>query len=190
MKKIFLILLLSSLILLAACENPQPQQTNTSQTQTTTSECDRYTSSWNIQRCKAMAALDLSLCDPITKYATREDCILVVAELVQDQSQLSDCTLSKNKNYKIICEALIKKDATHCFTMEESLSSASDIAMRDCLELTARKLKDKTVCDYFKSHANVLKKVCGGSTSSCEGLWIYGAEENVKHCKGIIDSQT
>ena len=28
--------------------------------------------------------------------------------------------------------------------------------------------------------------VCGSSTSSCKGLWVTGAKENIKHCKSIV----
>lgn len=177
----YVILLLIPLFLITACEN-----SDITETQTTVSECDSYTSDYNIQRCKAIEAEDLSMCDPIIKYATRETCIQMIAEMIHDQSQLTDCSLSKNKNYQITCEALIKQDVDHCFTMAESVSSPSDIAMRDCIDLVARKMKDRSVCSRHVTNQQNLFDVCGGSTSDCEGQWFDGAEYNQESCEENI----
>lgn len=179
-----LIFLLIPLLLITACENPETSETPQ---QTTTSKCDSYSEEYNIIRCKAIEAQDISMCDPITKYATRETCIQIIAEMVQDDSQLEDCSLSKNSDYEITCRALVSKDVNKCFGIKESISNPSDIAMRDCIDLVARKLRDKSVCQSFITHSQDLFDACGGATSDCEGQWIDGAPYNVEDCEAAID---
>ncbi len=184
MKKIILLLIL--VLFLLGCEGGEVDISEEVEEveEVTGSECDQYTTDYIIQRCKAIEAEEISLCDEITHYGTREDCIMVIAELVQDDSQLDLCELSRNNNYKIICKALIKKDVNECFVMGES--EISDIAMRDCIELVARKLKDKEVCQAFVSRALELKRVCGG-TNSCHGEWVDGASYHQEDCEMTVE---
>ena len=187
MKKILLVLVL--ILFLLGCEggeeeiNEEVEEVEVAEV----SECDKYTTDYIIQRCKAIEAEEMSMCDPITHYGTREDCILVIAELVQDDSQLSSCELSRNSNYEIICKALIKKDVNECFAMEEDVNEMSDTAMRDCIDLVARKLRDKEVCEVFVSRALELKRVCG-DTNSCEGEWVEGASYHKEDCEMTVEA--
>jgi hypothetical protein len=185
MKKIILIIsLLIVLILALGCEpleDPLPEESEIEST-----ECDSYTSDYNVQRCKAMEAIDMSMCDPITKYATREDCIMIIAEMVQDENQLASCSLSENSNYEIICQALVLQDVSVCFNIDEDLNEISDLAMRDCIDLVARKMRDVDICETFSTHSSELVRACGG-TDSCRGEWQETAQYHVDDCVMTVE---
>lgn len=178
MKRGLLILMVFSLLIFAACDSPS--------TENTTSKCDSYQTSYIKQKCQAVEALDISMCEIIQKSNFREDCILIIAELVQDQEQLPGCELSKFDQYKRTCQALIKKDVGTCLGISENLAESGAREMRDCIELVARKLKDKDICNTFITSANSLKNACG-QTKSCEEEWITNAEYHAQDCKQIIN---
>lgn len=185
MRVILVILILVSLFLIS-CD---PRTDEISEEPVREEDCDSYTSDHVIKRCKAVQALDMEMCDPITKYGFREDCILQIAELDQDESEFAFCELSKNKNHEIICRALVRKDVNVCFSMEENLAETSPLAMRDCIGLVARKMKDNSICDNFVTNSQQLLRVCG-QTNSCRGEWIESASYHAEDCKGNVPNSS
>jgi hypothetical protein len=179
MKRTIIIILMLISIILVACETA---------TEITSSEskCDSYTTLHIKQKCQAVEAQDISMCEPIENYAFREDCIMIIAQLVQDQSQLDRCELSENKNNKITCQALIKQDVNQCFVMQENLAESSARQMRDCIDLVAIKLKDKSVCKNFVTNSDKLMNACG-QTNSCEGEWVESAHYHQEDCEMRIE---
>ena len=187
MKKIILIIsLLIVLILVLGCEPTEDTVPEESETEDSGPDCDSYTSDYNVQRCKAMEAVDMSMCDSVSKYATREDCIMIIAEMVQDDNQLASCSLSENTNYEIICQALVLQDVDVCFNIDEDLNEISDLAMRDCIDLVARKMRDVDICETFSTHSEELVRACGG-TESCYGEWAETAQYHVDDCVMTVE---
>ena len=191
MKKVLSILILLIITLLSIGCNSTPETSiDTKIIQTDAqlqSKCNSYTTPSKIQQCKAIEAEDMSMCDPITHFATREDCILVIAEIVHDESQKGYCVLSSVPDYKIICQALILKDATTCVQISENSDENSESHMRDCIELVARKTKDNAVCNYFEIYAQQLKKACG-NTNSCHSKWIKSAHQHKEDCETMVNA--
>lgn len=186
LKLIALILLTVFLVSCGPDETPEPQEETQEEVSQPTSECDRIQDPSRKIRCQAWEAKDMSMCADIPSARFKEDCVVAAAELVQDDSQLSHCSIAQGENNRIICQALVKKDADVCFTMQDRADTRSDLSMRDCVDLVARKLQDESICDLFSSRAQVFVDVCGGATSDCEGLWISGIDYNVQTCKENI----
>ena len=185
MKKI--VFLIVFLFLLIGC-NPgeEPEVEADDEVQEETSKCDSYSEGPRKVLCYAMEAKDITMCADI-EGRFREECVVVLAELVYDTSLIDNCDLAEASANKKICSALISEDVDVCFsswTQGEGLGAS--LNMRDCIDLTCRKLKDTDCCNAFETRASELLNVCGKS-SDCEGQWIDGAEEHASSCKDAVE---
>ncbi|RME54757.1 hypothetical protein D6777_02750 [Candidatus Woesearchaeota archaeon] len=165
---IFLVLVLTS------CSNIEPLELQKSQ-------CDSITDIDRKISCVAFEKGDLFLCSTIKNSGLKDDCIIRVAEVVKDSSQYNDCLNADKDIYKVTCQALIKKDIDLCFSLKD-VNGGGATAMRDCVDLLARKLKQQPICQNFVTRAQEFFDACGSSTSVCEGLWLDGKEENMQRC--------
>lgn len=176
-------ILILALLIISGC-GPVETSTDTI-TESFFDDCSKYTTPRIVQRCLAINAQDMSMCSTIEHFGTKEDCVLVIAELVQDESQLNSCDIAENSGHKVICESLILKDVNHCFVLEDDVNEINDLMVRDCIGLVARKLGDKSVCDNFITNVAELAEACGG-TESCYDEWQSGASYEAESCKDNV----
>lgn len=150
------------------------------------SECENYLDSDRKIRCYAFENKDMSLCADISSSEMRSDCVLVLAEMLSNSGLVDYCSISDVENYKITCKALLLKDINKCYEMQEELAMRSDLMMRDCIELVARKSNDKSLCQHFSTNIDKLINVCGG-TDSCKNYWQSSMNENIESCEHVVE---
>ncbi|MFH1972067.1 MAG: hypothetical protein ABIJ18_01170 [archaeon] len=185
MKKILLLLLL--LVVVSACESSITTDA-VADVQGAEVACLSYTTDYIKAKCVATTAVDLSLCADVSHSLHREDCVLLVAELIQDGSQLADCSIAENEVNQIMCKALIKEDVDYCFNIAEG--EGNDLALRNCIDLVSRKTRDFDSCEYYRSHSQQIYDTCG-HTQDCENRWQEPLmmQENIDGCKAAIQAE-
>ena len=184
MKKIIIALLI--IVLIAGCEpTPEVEPEEPELELEPRSECDSYSEGPRKVLCYAMEAGDITMCADI-EGRFREECVIVLAEMVQDTALVVHCDISNVENYRKMCRALISEDIEKCFAWEQGSGLGDSLSVRDCIDLTSRKLRDAGLCELFKTRAQQIYSICG-RTSDCEGQWIDGASENAEHCKYVVE---
>ncbi|MBW2972021.1 hypothetical protein KY359_03205 [Candidatus Woesearchaeota archaeon] len=189
------ILIVILLVMLAGCEPAEPsEETETPEepeqeveevSEARGSGCDSYSSGPRKTLCYAMEKEDITMCAGI-EGRFREECVLVLAEMVHDTTLVTHCGLSEVQNNIRICRALISEDIEKCFLWTQGEGLGSSLSMRDCIDLTSRKLRDPELCDLFVTRSNMIYSVCG-KTSDCEGQWIDGASEHAEDCRYAVE---
>ena len=179
------------LLLVAACDPIETadfsdMQNQTSDVQGQTSDCDRMSEGSRKGLCQAMEAEDPSMCEQITGRF-RDECVVVLAELVYDTSLDAHCNLAKAEANKKICAALINENIDDCFSAwSQGAGVGASLSMRDCIDLTSRKTRNKAACDVFIARSSEILNVCGDS-SDCVGQWIDGAQDHAADCKVAVE---
>ncbi len=155
----------------------------------TGSKCSRISDYSRKTVCQAMENKDITMCENI-KGIFREECVVVLAELVYDKSLINYCNIANANINKILCSALISENIDICFSsFGQGEGLGSSLRVRDCIDLTSRKLRDETLCNNFKSRASEILQICGDS-SDCKGQWIDGANDHVLECKETVKEAT
>jgi hypothetical protein len=131
--------------------------------------------------CVAMETNNLFLCSTIESSRFKDSCILAVAELVKDSSQVADCNFAEQDINKIICKALVMKDIDICFDIKDNANHA-DLSLRDCVNLLARKLKQQNICSVYSTRTQEFIEACGSTSSECKALWQDGMNDNIQNC--------
>ncbi|MBW2972665.1 hypothetical protein KY359_06530 [Candidatus Woesearchaeota archaeon] len=190
MRWAILIVILS--VILAGCgPAPEPaEETETPQevvevAEASGSGCDSYSSGPRKTLCYAMEEEDITMCAGI-EGRFREECVVVLAEMVHDSTLVTHCGLSEVQNNRRICRALISEDIEKCFVWTQGEGMGSALGLRDCIDLTSRKLRDPELCDMFKTRADFIYSVCGQG-SDCEGQWLDGAEGHAEDCRYAVE---
>lgn len=175
---------------LFGCGNPSPNPAeDLTETVNVLSEAEKCNQITEINRktlCLAIAFEDIRLCETITG-SFKEECVLVLAEMVYNKSLVNYCDMAKADDNKKICRALILEDINVCFSSWEIGGDlGASLPMRDCIDLTSRKSKDPSNCDVFVTRSSEIYAVCG-DTSDCKGQWIDGAQYNADDCKSAVE---
>lgn len=182
-----LVALLLVLLFVAGCAptlEPEPANTSEPVVQAI-SKCDSYSEGPRKVLCYAMEAKDITMCADIDGRF-REECVVVLAELVHDESLVSYCDISKVENNQKICRALISEDIEKCFDWGQGEGVDVSLSVRDCISLTSRKLRNPELCELFETRAQQIYSICG-DTSDCEGQWIDGAADHASDCRYAVE---
>ena len=99
---------------------------------------------------------------------------------------MSNIDISEVENYRKMCRALISEDIEKCFDWGQGEGLGTSLTVRDCIDLTSRKLRDPELCDLFETRAQHIYSICG-RTSDCEGQWIDGASDHAEQCKYAVE---
>ncbi|MFQ5474855.1 MAG: hypothetical protein ACE5DM_03385 [Candidatus Nanoarchaeia archaeon] len=179
--------LLVLLLILAGCnapkiETPKPKVPSE---QATGFACDSYSEGSRKIMCYAMEKKNIDMCSEI-EGRFRDECVVVLAELVYNTSSVSKCGMADAEANRKICEALLSEETGKCFAWDAGEGLGASLAVRDCIDLTARKLRDKEECDLFVTRATDILKICG-DTGDCEGQWLDGAQDHANNCAQAID---
>ena len=135
--------------------------------------------------CYAMEAEDITMCGDI-EDRFRDSCVIALAELVYDTSLIEHCMIAKAEVNQKMCKALISEDIDRCFDWEHGSGLSTSLSVRDCIDLTSRKLKDAGLCDLHITKKDSIFAICG-DTSDCESQWIDGAPYNAEDCKTAVE---
>ena len=87
---------------------------------------------------------------------------------------------------KKLCTALVLENIDECFTWGRGEGIGTTLSVRDCIDLTSRKLRDPELCDLFVSRANNIMFICG-DTGDCENQWITGASDHAQDCRYAVE---
>lgn len=175
MKQLILIVLVFTL--LAGC-GAEIEEVNE------TSKCDSYSEGPRKIMCYAMEAEDITMCDEVVGRF-RDNCFTAVAEIQYDTSLVDECDkLDVEANAKI-CRGLMAENINKCFEWEQGEGMSATLSARDCIDLTARKLRSTDACKIFETRATELFAICG-DTSDCEGQWITGASDHASDCEYAV----
>jgi hypothetical protein len=178
------------LFLIIGCEptpetEPEEPEAETEEPETQRSECDSYSEGPRKIMCYAMEAEDITMCDDVIGRF-RDSCVVALAELVYDTSLVNECDMADAEENQKICIGLMAEDIDKCFDWGQGEGLGVSLSVRDCIDLTARKMRDTDLCDTFKTRQSDLMYICG-DTGDCEGQWIAGAEDHAQDCKYAVE---
>lgn len=174
------------LSILVGCSPKQNIVEDTIQSVSDLEKCNTISELNRKTLCIAMALKDIRLCEPI-QGSFKEECVLVLAEMMYNKSVVSYCDMAKADDNKKICRALVLEDINTCFSSwNVGDGFGASLSMRDCIDLVSRKSKDESNCDVFVSRQNEIVGVCDIKSSDCQGQWIDGANDHADDCKSAV----
>jgi hypothetical protein len=179
MKKILFAIIL--LLFIAGCDTPEPVATP----EVARSECDSYSEGPRKVMCYAMEKEDIDMCADV-EGRFHDSCLVALAELVYDTSKIDRCATADAEANRKICEGLMSENTGKCFAWDAGEGLSASLAVRDCIDLTARKLRDKEECDLFVTRATDIYKICG-DRGDCEGQWLTGAQDHANDCAAAVE---
>jgi hypothetical protein len=183
---ILMLLIIVSVIGCSPTPDTEPVEVDEPEQETERSECDGMSEGPRKLMCLAIEAEDVTMCELVIGRF-RDPCVIALAELVYDTSLVQHCDLADSETYDKICRALFSEDIGICFSSwGQGEGLGASLNMRDCLDLTARKIRDPELCNLFVSRSSDLMYVCG-DTGDCEGQWITGADDHAKDCKYAVN---
>jgi hypothetical protein len=201
MKKILFLTLIIALIILSACssqtsdpiheqdieaiihkEEVEIKPTPTTPTVVTPTEmpgdlakCEKL-SVYELQdKCRAIENRDIEACAQQPKINHLQECVLEVAKFSFDKAKAKDCSVLKDVQLKITCEALLKQDVNVCLTIPKAFGASEQ--MRDCVNLVATKMENKQLCNTFISQKQSFIDAC---LQNCYTRWDGVNAENHK----------
>lgn len=186
MKKAILIILFLALV--TGCGPDMEEtvdETAEESVEETGSKCDSYSEGPRKILCYAMEAEDITMCADI-EGRFREECVVVLAEIVQDRSLVEHCSISEVPNNQKICRALILEDVDKCFDWPAGSGLGDSLAVRDCIDLTSRKTRSPESCGLFETRSTQINTICG-QAPGCEGQWIDGAADHASDCRYAVE---
>jgi len=150
--------------------------------------CKDYTGDHLIMCEAGLIYEDLSFCEEVVSSRFKEECVVVVAEVIYDESQVDYCDISDVYDNQMICEALMMEDIDLCFEFDSGEGLGASLTVRDCIDLVSRKMRDVDLCEYFESEKSLIYDICG-ETGDCEGQWLepLGITDNIESCQYSVE---